>query len=118
MSKIPLTVRFIPRYEVTSSRREVTQKASVELEVAESMSMSDSVEVEFMVELEYGSVLNISKLSTEMVREITHVFKQTSSRTRGYMPTMSWISEPERLNWSRSEAQAEEKFWAVESNRS
>jgi hypothetical protein len=59
---------FIPRYEVTSSRREVTQKVEleVELDMVGSISMVEfmvdvefmSVEVEFMVELATnGSVL-------------------------------------------------------------
>jgi hypothetical protein len=65
---MPLTVMFIPRYEVTSSRREVTQKVEleVELDMVGSISMVEfmvdvefmSVEVEFMVELATnGSVL-------------------------------------------------------------
>jgi hypothetical protein len=44
---------FIPRYEVTSSRREVTQK--VELEVELDMVGSISM-VEFMVDVEFMSV--------------------------------------------------------------
>lgn len=62
---MPLTVMFIPRYEVTSSRREVTQKVELEVELADGMvvlsigrvALSIGM-VEFMVELATnGSVL-------------------------------------------------------------
>ena len=77
-SKIPLTVTFIPRYEVTSVRREVTQKVELEVELdmaigsvalpiavgIDMVALSIGI-VEFMVELATnGSVLTISNHST------------------------------------------------------
>jgi hypothetical protein len=67
--------------------------------------------VMFMVELETkGSVLLISTASTITPILITYVLRQTSSRTRGYMPTISWISVPEISYFAKSELQAELKF--------
>lgn len=135
--KIPLTVMFIPRYEVTSSRREVTQKVEFEVELAPigvvvlSMVGSGMVAlsigivalsigiVAFMVELATnGSVLSSAIVLPSHPEKRTHVLRQTSSLTKGYMPTISWISVPEISYLAKSELQAEEKFWAVESSRS
>jgi hypothetical protein len=87
-SKIPLTVMFIPRYEVTSVRREVTQKVELEVEldmaigmvalsigmVALSIGMvalSIGI-VEFMVELATnGSVLTVSDHPTIELDKLT-----------------------------------------------